>query len=252
MLRRGGLPVVLAANKIDSPRDVALVARLLQPRARRAAGRLGGAGARHRRPARPARRAAARGRRARGGRGRRPPGGDRAPERRQVLARQHLPRPRAGDRLRRRGHDARRDRHADRGRRAQGAAGRHGRHPPRRQGLGVGRVLHVAALPARRRARRRRARGLRRDRRRDLAGPADRRHGHEGRLRDRARPQQVGPHERRRLRPRPRARAGQPQAAPAPEGADHLGADRPPRATRSSSRRCRWPTARATASRRRR
>ena len=42
--------------------------RLLQPRARRAAGRLGGAGARHRRPARPPRRAAARRRRARSSR----------------------------------------------------------------------------------------------------------------------------------------------------------------------------------------
>ena len=46
-------------------------------------------------------------------------------------------------------------------------------------------------------------------------------HGDEGGLRDRARAQQVGPDQRRRLRPRPRARAGQPQAAPAPEGADH-------------------------------
>ena len=131
------------------------------------------------------------------------------------------------------------------------AAGRHRRHPPRGEGLGVGRVLHDAALPARGRARRRRARGLRRHRRRDLAGPADRRHGDEGGLRDRARAQQVGPHERRRLRPRPRARAGQPQAAPAPEGADHLGARPAATSAASWSRRCRWPSARRTASRRR-
>ena len=78
---------------------------------------VGRAGARHRRPARPARRAAARGRRAGGRRGHRPPRGDRAPERRQVLARQRVPRPRARDRLRHRRHHARRDRHPDRGRR---------------------------------------------------------------------------------------------------------------------------------------
>ena len=52
-------------------------------------------------------------------------------------------------------------------------------------------------------------------------------------LRDRARAQQVGPDQRRRLRPRPRARAGQPQAAPAPEGADHVGAR--PAATSAAS-----------------
>ena len=97
-----------------------------------------------------------------------------------------------------------------------------GRRPPacvlvdtagiRRQAkvAGVGRVLHGAALAARGRARRRRARRLRRDRRRHLAGPADRRAGDEVRLRDRARAQQVGPDQRRRVRPRPRARARQP------------------------------------------
>ena len=119
-----------------------------------------------------------------------------------------LPRPRAGDRLRRRGHDARRDRHASSRSRAAAAARRHRRHPAPGEGAGVGRVLHDAALPARGRARRRRARRLRRDDGRHRAGPADRRAGDEVRLRDRARAQQVGPHERRRLRPRPRARAG--------------------------------------------
>ena len=76
----------------------------------------------------------------------------------------------------------------------------------RRAGEGhrVRRVLHDAALPARGRARRRRARGLRRPGRRHRAGPADRRAGDEVRLRDRARAQQVGP-DRRRRRP---ARAG--------------------------------------------
>ena len=79
------------------------------------------------RPARPHRRAAA---------GRRapsadddddPPGRDRPPERRQVLARQPLPRRGARDRLRGRGHDPRRDRHAAAGRRAAADADRHRR-----------------------------------------------------------------------------------------------------------------------------
>ena len=117
ILRRGNVPIVVAANKIDSPQDLLLahdfhglglgepLAGLRRP------------GPRHRRPARPARRAAARGRRDRRRRGgRRPPRRHRPPERRQVEPRQRLPRPRARDRLRRRGHDARRDRHADRGR----------------------------------------------------------------------------------------------------------------------------------------
>ena len=46
----------------------------------------------------------------------------------------------------------------------------------------------------------------------DLAGPADRRAGDAVGLRDRARAQQVGPHERRRVRPRPRAPARDAQA----------------------------------------
>ena len=111
-------------------------ARLPRARPRRAAAGLGRAGPRHRRPARPPGRAAARGGRApRGGGGRRPPGRDRAPERRQVEPRQRVPRPRARDRLRGRGHDARRDRHADRGRRPQADPRRHRRHPARGEGV---------------------------------------------------------------------------------------------------------------------
>ena len=200
------------------PNDLPLVARLPRPRARRAAGRLRRPGPRHRRPARPPRRAAARGRRARGRRGRRPPRGDRAPERRQVLARQRLPRPRARDRLRRRRHDARRDRHADRGRRPPAAAGRHRRHPPRGEGQRVGRVLHGAALPAGGRARRRRARRLRRPGRRHLAGPADRRAGDEVGLRDRARAQQVGPDRRRREARGPAAASAPRSSTPSARG----------------------------------
>ena len=59
ILRGGRLPVVVAANKIDTPDDLVLAARLPRPRPRRAASRLGGAGPRHRRPARPPGRAAA-------------------------------------------------------------------------------------------------------------------------------------------------------------------------------------------------
>ena len=103
-------------------------------------------------------------------------------------------------------------------------------HAPSGQGARVGRVLHRAALAARGRARGRRPGRLRRERRRDRAGPAHRRARHEGRLRHRARAQQVGPHERRRVRPRARAGPGGPEAAPAPQGHDRLGQDRPPRA----------------------
>ena len=71
--------------------------------------------------------AARRGRRGRGRRGRRPPGRDRPPERRQVVARQPDPRRGARDRLRRRRHHARRDRPAVRGRRAPVDPRRHRR-----------------------------------------------------------------------------------------------------------------------------
>ena len=115
------------------------------------------------------RRAARRGRPARGGGRRHPPGDRRAPERRQVDARQPPAGRRARDRLRRRRHHARRDRPAARGRRAQARDRRHRRPAPAGQGLRLGRVLHDAALPARGRARRRRARRLRRPRRRHRA-----------------------------------------------------------------------------------
>ena len=52
---------------------------------------------------------------------------DRAAERRQVVVRERLPRRRARHRVRRRGHDARCDRHADRGPRAEDRARRHRR-----------------------------------------------------------------------------------------------------------------------------
>ena len=62
----------------------------------------------------------------------------------------------------------------------------------------------------------RRARRLRRHRRRDRPGPADRRAGDEGRLRHRARAQQVGPHRRRRRARSPgRAAAWAPRSSTA-------------------------------------
>ena len=92
MLRRGGVPVVLAANKIDSPRDFALVhdfysLGLGEPMAVSAAQGLGTGDLLDRlvellpEDDEPEERG-----------GPRPPRGDRAPERRQVLARQRLPR----------------------------------------------------------------------------------------------------------------------------------------------------------------
>ena len=106
---------------------------------------------------------------------------------------------------------------------ARDHAGRHRRHPPRRQGRRLGRVLHGAALAAGRRTRRRGAGGVRRLRRGHRPGHADRRAGDEGGLRDRAGAEQVGPARRagrrRGARPRPRARAGPGgrEAAPAPQ-----------------------------------
>ena len=97
-------------------------------------------------------------------------------------------------------------------------ARRHGRDAPAGEGLGVGRVLHGAALPARGRARRRRARRLRRDRRGHCSGSADRRAGDAQRLRDAAGAQQVGSVRRHRGRPRPRARPRPAQAAAAAAG----------------------------------
>ena len=159
LLRRWKRPVILAANKVDSVGDMALAADFHSARAGRPAGGLGHAGAQRRRPPRSRHRGAARrGRPARGGGRRRPPGHRRAPQRRQVDPRQPPAGRRARDRLRRRGHHPRCDRPAARGRRAQARARRHRRPAPPGQGLGLGRVLHDAALAARRRARRRRAR----------------------------------------------------------------------------------------------
>ena len=114
------------------------------------------------------------------------------------------------------------------------------------------------ALPAGRVARQRRARRLRRPGRRHRAGPAGRRARDEVQLRHRARPEQVGRHRRRAGPARPgrghrcrrarrRTRARQPQAAPAPAGADRVGAR--PAATSSgcSPRRSASPSAPATA-----
>ena len=103
-------------------------------------------------------------------------------------------------------------------------------HAPPGEGLRDRRVLHRAALAAGGRARRRRARRLRRHRRHHGAGPAHRRAGDEGRLRDGARAQQVGPQ-------RDGARTTSTTSAPGrtsklrlrPEGADGQRADRPQR-----------------------
>ena len=70
---------------------------------------------------------------------------------------------------------------------------------------GHGRLLRAASLRARRRARRRGDRGLRRRRGRHERGPADRRAGDEAEVRDRDRAQQVGRHARPTSRTRRRA-----------------------------------------------
>ncbi len=95
-LRGGTLPVIVAANKVDDAAPERARGRVLRPRPGRSDRRLRDAGARHRRSARHGRRASAR-RRARGRRVG-PAGADRAPERRQVLARQQAARRAAGDR----------------------------------------------------------------------------------------------------------------------------------------------------------
>ena len=247
LLRRSPLPVIVAANKCDSVSELALAAEfhrlgLGEPLAVSAAQGLGsgdlldrivellGEGDEERRG------------------GHRAPGGDRAPQRGQVLARQPLPRLRARDRLRGRRHDTRCDRHAADGRRAQADPDRHGRHAPPGQGRGLGRVLHRAALPARGRARRRRTRRLRRHRRRHRPGSAHRRAGHEGGLRDRDRAEQVGPARRWGGAARPRARPRGRKAAPAPARADGQRQDRAPRRRACSPRRSRSATASKAAS----
>ena len=58
-LRGGGVPVIVAANKVDDARQTGLASRVLRPRPRRPAARVRHPGPRHRRPARPDRRAPA-------------------------------------------------------------------------------------------------------------------------------------------------------------------------------------------------
>ncbi len=96
---------------------------------------------------------------------------------------------------------------------------RHGRDAQAVEGRGLRRVLHGAALPARGRACGRGAGRVRRGRRRHRPGPADRRAGDEGGVRDRDRAQQVGPAGQRRggrraasHRSRARARAASPRS----------------------------------------
>ena len=105
-----------------------------------------------------------------------------------------------------------------------------------------------AALRAGGRAGRRRDRRLRRRRRGDGGGPAHRRDGDAGGLRDPAGPQQVGHrHDRRRRRPG----AGRAQAAPAAGGRHRLGALRAATSPSCCRRRCSSPTAPPSGSRRR-
>ena len=144
---RGG-PVAVAANKVDSVADVPLASEfyalgLGDPIAVSAAQGLGSGDLLDR-----DRRDAPRGGRGRGGGRRDPPRGRRPPERRQVHARQPLPRLRARDRLRGRRHDPRRDRPAARGRRPSRDPRRHRGPAPPGEGPGRGRVLHDAALAA--------------------------------------------------------------------------------------------------------
>ena len=62
LLRRAPVPVIVAANKVDTVARHAAGGRVPRARARRPGGRVGRAGTRHRRPARPDRGAGARGR----------------------------------------------------------------------------------------------------------------------------------------------------------------------------------------------
>ena len=151
----------------------------------------------------------------------------------------------------RRRHHARRDRPAvEVGGRAV-VAGGHRRPAAPAKVAEDRRVLHRAALAPGGGARGRGPRRVRRGRRRDLAGPADRRAGDAERLRDRARAQQVGPHRRGTAhRPRPRARPRRRAPAPAPARADRQRADRPARRTPAGRGDRARRTARAGASRR--
>ena len=195
LLRRWHKPVIVAANKVDDVKDMPLAARVPRARPRRAACRsraaqgLGTGDLLDRVVER-----AARGRRRRGGRRRRSawrssgartsasprsstgssaPSGSSSPT---------SPAPRA-------------TRSTCRSRSTAAASCVVDTAGMRRQAKVTESVEYYtdAALAAGGRARRRRARRLRRARRRHRAGPADRRAGDEGGLRDRAGAQQVGP-----------------------------------------------------------
>ena len=169
---------------------------------------------------------------------------DRPSQRRQVVAAQRLPGRAARDRRRGGGNDARRDRHAARGRRPDAGARGHRRAAASLEGRRDGRLLRAAALRARRRARRRRAGRVRRLRGDHERRPADRRPRDAQRLRDAPGAEQVGRHaDRPRGRQAPRHR----QAAASPAGRS-----RRPRRPGATSRGCcwkrsRWPTAPAAA-----
>ena len=244
LLRAAPQPVIVVANKVDDPAELAPRGRAQQARPRGAAVGLRQPWPRHRRPARPDHRARAgwrRGRRRRAAEDRDP----RPPQRRQVIAAERAARLRADDRQRDRRHHPRLDRHAGRARRPTGAAGRHRRDPPPGQAAGLDRLLRAAARRARRRARRRRDPRLRCVRGSHLRGPADRRAGDEGRLRDDGDLEQVG-----HRRGRSRRREGEARAAPAAAAAgDHpLRPARPQRAQGpAQGARARGPARRADA-----
>ena len=163
----------------------------------------------------------------------------RAPERRQVIAAERPARHRADDRQRGRRDDPRLDRHAGRGGRQGGAPRRHGRDPAPHQGGRDDRLLRPAPRRAGGRPRRRRDPRLRCLRGRHVRGPADRRAGDEGRLRDAGRPQQVG---HRRGRPRRCEGADRAAAAAAAAGDHDLGAARPQPPQGPAEARSSWPT----------
>ena len=152
---------------------------------------------------------------------------------------------RAGDRLRRRRHDARRDRHAleFEGRRLR--ARRH-RGPPPRGRRSQESVEYYTALRSQRAAERADVAlvvcdatdGV------TVAGPADRRARDAARA---ARRRSCSTSGTSRAATSSTSTTSAPgsnaQAAPAPAGDDRLGEDRPQRRSACCSRRCRWPTA---------
>ena len=154
---------------------------------------------------------------------------------------------RAGDRLRRRGHDARRDRHC---RSRSTAASSSSSTPPASAARprSPESVEYYTALRSQRAAERADVALVVCDahRRRHLAGPAGRRAGDEGGLRDRARAQQVGPHRRRtsRATSTTSARGSTSKLRLRPKVLTAQREDRPQRRPRAASRRSRSPTAR--------